>query len=149
MATRSSRRNVAETEDTTPSEIEAGRQNLREYFAKIEENVLQKLTDLVMKPDRIRNIAEDAFSDTALRIDNSLRQLAESHNELREELNAFKREPCKDELRLLTNELALLRERVNGEFQKLWSAINTLKGDKPRARDDDNEPIVVRGSDDP
>ena len=146
MTTRSSRRNVADTEDITPSEVEAGRQNLREYFAKIEENVLQKLTDLVMKPDRIRNIAEDAFSDTVLRIDNSLRQLAESHNELRNELNAFRQEPCKKELQVLTNELAAVRERVNGEFQKLWSAIDTLKGKRPQERKETDEPIRVRGS---
>ena len=147
MTTRSSRRNAADTEEITPSEVEAGRQNLREYFAKIEENVLQKLTDLVMKPDRIRNIAEDALSDTVLRIDNSLRQLVGSHNEMREELDVFKREPCKEELRLLTNELASIRERVNGEFEKLWSAINTLKGKKPQERSEDDEPIGVRGND--
>ena len=147
MTTRSSRKNTANTEEITPSEVEEGRQSVREYFAKVEENVLQRLTDLVMKPDRIRNIAEDALSDTVLRIDNSLRQLTQSHNDLRGELEEFRREPCKAELRLSGNEITEVRERVNGEFEKIWSAIKALKGSKPRAKKDDDEPISVRGSD--
>ena len=145
MPTRSTR-GEASTKDDITIATEEGRETIREYFATVEKQVLQKITSLVMKPERIQMIAEDALSDTVLRIDNSLRQLKEGQDGLRTDLDAFTREPCKIELRDIKDELAVMRDKVNGEFQRLWTAINALQG-KPRAIKD-IEPMEVRDDED-
>ena len=142
METRSGRKTDAEEESIAP--VGEEQENVRDYFAMVEESVLKKLTKLVMNPDRIRAIAEDTLSDQILRIDSSLRQLAQGQDGLRKDLDAFTREPCKFELQSLREELAVVRDRVNGEFQKLWSEINTLK---EKSRANNNEPLGVRDND--
>ena len=141
MPTRSTR-GEASTEDDLTVATEEGHETIREYSATVEEQAIQKITSLVMKPDRIQMIADDALSDTVLHIDNFLRQLKEGQDGLRADLDAFTREPCKIELRNIKDELAVMRDKVNGEFQRLWSAINALQG-KPRAIKD-IEPMEVR-----
>ena len=76
MPTRSTKGEASLKDDVT---IATGqdRETIREYFAGVEKQVLQRLTALLMKPDQIRVIAEDALSDTVLRIDDSLRQFKE------------------------------------------------------------------------
>ena len=88
-------------------------------MADREKRIIHNLTNLVLKPEHIRNIAEDTLSDTILRVETSLRRLAQGQDDLRQELNAFKHEPCKIELQSLNDELAVVRDRVDGEFRKL------------------------------
>ena len=118
MPTRSARGEASTNDDLTVA-TEEGRENIREYFATVEKQVLQKITSLVMKPERIQMIAEDALSDSVLHMGNSLRQLKEAQDDMRADLDAFTREPCKIELRDIKDELAAMRDKVNGEFQRL------------------------------
>ena len=141
METRSSKHAEPAADEAVP----AVKAEMLEYFASVEESVLKKLTKLLMNPQRIQALAEDALSDKILRIDASLRQLAEGQDGLKGELDAFTREPCKAELQSLRDELAGIRARMDREFQKLWSELQTLKG-KPRARNSD-EPLEVRNTD--
>ena len=145
METRSGKRHESEVGVGGPVTESNERENIRDYFAMVEDSVLKKLTKQIMNPDRIRTIAEDALSDTILRIDSSLRDITQGQEGLRKELDALVREPCKCEFHALRDELTKLRGRVEGEFQKLWSAINTLQ-EKSRAREP-NEPLGVRDSD--
>ena len=145
METRSGKRRDSEVEIGGPVTESTEQENIRDYFAMVEDSVLRKLTKLVMNPERIQTLAEDALSDKILRIDSSLRSLAQGQDGLRKELDALARERCKSEFQALRDELTAIRDRVDGEFQRLWSAINTLQG-KPRAKEA-NEPLAVRDSD--
>ena len=144
MASGKGRAVTSEREESVLSDAEAQQHEMRAFFAELEDRTLQKITKDLMRPERMRAIAEDALSDTILRIDTAMRKLAQGQDDLRQKLDAFAREPCKDEFRVLREELAALRDRADGEFQKLWAAINTLKGETPRARDENDEPILVR-----
>ena len=146
MTTRRGRNATARMDDITPVEVDDRRQDTREDFARMEERLLHKVANLAMDPSRIRAIAEDALSDTVIRIEESLRQLAQGQERLREKLEASTLEPGREDGPSLRDELNTLRNQADDEYRKLWAAIDTLKGKKPRASDEPDEPIMVRDS---
>ena len=115
METRNRKRHESEVEVGGPVMESSERENIRDYHAMVEESVLKKLTRLIMTPDRYLVIAEDALSDKILRIDSSLRNLAQPQDGLRKELDALARESCKSEFYALQDELPGIRDRVDEE----------------------------------
>ena len=149
MSTRGRRAVTTEREVAPPEAEDTGRREARAYFREAEEAMLEKLTSEVLRPERIRAVFEDEYGERLLRIEESCRALAQSQRGLREKFQMFTDEPCKNELQSLREELAATRDHVTGEFQKLWSAINTLKGNQPRATENDDELEIVQGANEP
>ena len=116
------------------------------YFAEAREDMLKHLTSEVLRPSRIHAIVEDYVGDSLTRVQDSLKELATSHDALREEFHAYRQEPGKRELESLSKEIAALRSHTKGELTRLWQEVKALKG-RRHARED-NEPESVRENDD-
>ena len=111
------------------------------YFAEAREDMLKHLTSEVLRPSRIHAIVEDYLGDTLSRVQDSLKELASSHDALVEEFRAFRQEPCKRELESLNKEIAALRSHTKGELTRLWHEVKALKGQRPAREDDEPEEV--------
>ena len=144
METRSRRHASVDDDEAIEVQLtEKGRELTRDSpkgaFAKLEDEMLQRLTSSVLRPERIATVAEDHFSTTFGRIDGALRKVAADQNALRKDFEGFTQEPCKDELKSLRDELAALRDHTKAEFEKLWRLFNSLKN-QPQAPQNPDEP---------